>query len=118
MVQRSYKVRFDEFNNNKGPDMSKDTFLDVLRKFNIKLTPMERNEILADQIISLDEFASILKSRDVEFMELPADPIELNRFKLVSFFFFFFKKFIRCAFSAMIISETVRRCCSFEMIYA
>ena len=63
--------------------MAKDTFQNILKTFAIKLTPMERNELYADNVISLSEFAAILRSRDVQFMELPSDPVQLNRFKLV-----------------------------------
>eukprot|EP00301_Raphidiophrys_heterophryoidea_P003371 c11523_g1_i1.p1 GENE.c11523_g1_i1~~c11523_g1_i1.p1 ORF type:complete len:839 (-),score=216.90 c11523_g1_i1:390-2906(-) len=62
--------------------MSKDTFKKILTQFQIKLTPMERNEIFADSCVVLEEFVRILKSRDIEFMQIPEDPKELLKMRM------------------------------------
>jgi hypothetical protein len=88
-IQRHYKQKYDEYNSNKENDMPKDTFQQVLRELSIKLTPMERNELFADNLVNLNEFTNTLKSRDIEFMELPQELSKLINFKNVSVSCFF-----------------------------
>eukprot|EP00300_Choanocystis_sp_HF-7_P001936 c11531_g1_i2.p1 GENE.c11531_g1_i2~~c11531_g1_i2.p1 ORF type:complete len:1365 (+),score=259.88 c11531_g1_i2:336-4097(+) len=77
-----FKVKYDEVNSHAATDMTKETFSKFILSMGIKLDPMERNQLFADSFVDLGEFASVMKSRGIEYMELPADPEELRKLKM------------------------------------